>query len=323
MPSLSSAALQFDESQLKHINDKLSTLEPHQILQWASITFGNLFQETAFGPSGNVISDMLYAHGIAVPFDESQLKHINDKLSTLEPHQILQWASITFGNLFQETAFGPSGNVISDMLYAHGIAVPVIFVDTLHHFDETLDLAKRSQERFGFKLHVFKPEGCDTREEFTAKYGQELWKNDDVVYDYTVKVEPARRAYEQLDVQAVITGRRRSQKGDRASLQIIEVEQGTGLVKINPLASWSFQQVWTYLRASEVPYNALLDQGYKSIGDYHSTRPVKEGEDERAGRWAGTEKTECGLHKDYFAMRASFLERKKKEQERATAATSA
>ncbi|KAJ2636035.1 3'-phosphoadenylsulfate reductase [Coemansia sp. RSA 1286] len=252
-------------------------------------------------------------------FDESQLENINNKLNAMAPEQILQWASITFGGLFQETAFGPSGNVITDMLHAQNNTVPVIFVDTLHHFDETLDLAKRSQQRYGFKLHVYKPQGCETREDFVAKHGDQLWKTDDVVYDYSVKVEPARRAYEQLQAQAVITGRRRSQKGDRAALRIVEIEKGTGLVKINPLAAWSFQQVWTYLRANEVPYNALLDQGYKSVGDYHSTRPVKAGEDERAGRWEGSEKTECGLHKDYFAMRAAFMARKK-NQEAATSA---
>ncbi|KAJ2615878.1 3'-phosphoadenylsulfate reductase [Coemansia sp. RSA 1804] len=247
--------------------------------------------------------------------DESQLKHINDKLSRLEPKQILEWAAITFGRLFQETAFGPSGCVITDIAHAQGISVPVIFVDTLHNFTETLDLAQRSQEHYGFQLHVFKPEGCATREDFVAKFGDELWRRDDVVYDYSVKVEPARRAYEELEAHAVITGRRKSQKGDRASLQIVEIEKGTGLVKINPLANWSFQQVWTYIRANEVPYNALLDQGYKSVGDYHSTRPVGENEDERAGRWAGQQKTECGLHKDYFAMRAAFLARKKQQQQ--------
>ncbi|KAJ2376996.1 3'-phosphoadenylsulfate reductase, partial [Coemansia sp. RSA 2611] len=181
-------------------------------------------------------------------------------------------------------------NVISDILSSQGISVPVIFIDTLHHFDETLDLARRSQERYGFDLHTFKPEGCHTREDFIARHGDNLWKRDDLVYDYSVKVEPARRAYETLGARAVITGRRRSQKGDRATMPIVEIES-TGLVKINPLAMWSFQQVWSYLRANEVPYNALLDQGYKSVGDYHSTRPVKEGEDERAGRWAGEEKT--------------------------------
>ncbi|KAJ1725018.1 3'-phosphoadenylsulfate reductase [Coemansia erecta] len=254
-------------------------------------------------------------------FDESQLKHINDKLDSMTPQQILDWVSVTFSGLYQETAFGPSGNAITDMLSAQGNTVPVIFVDTLHHFDETLELARRSQQKYNFKLHVFKPEGCDTRDQFTAKHGDELWKNDDVVYDYSVKVEPARRAYETLNVQAVITGRRKSQKGDRASLQVVEIEKGTGLVKINPLANWSFQQVWTYLRANEVPYNDLLDKGYKSIGDFHSTLPVKEGADERSGRWQGSEKTECGLHKDYFAMRAAFAARKKKEQQESAVAT--
>ncbi|KAI7831003.1 Phosphoadenosine phosphosulfate reductase [Kickxella alabastrina] len=217
-------------------------------------------------------------------FDEAQLEHINNKLITMTPAQVLEWASVTFDGLFQETAFG--------------LTVPVIFIDTLHHFDETLDLAKRSQQKYNFNLHTFKPADCETREDFTAKHGEELWKSDDVVYDYSVKVEPARRAYEQMQARAP--------KGDRATLQIVEIEKGTGLVKINPLATWSFQQVWTYLRANEVPYNVLLDQGYKSVGDYHSTRAVKEGEDERAGRWAGSEKTECGLHKDYFAMRAAL-----------------
>ncbi|KAJ2692189.1 3'-phosphoadenylsulfate reductase [Coemansia spiralis] len=243
-------------------------------------------------------------------FDEAQLHHINERLAQLTPAQVLEWARVTFDGLFQETAFGPSGNVISDMLHAQQATVPVIFVDTLHHFDETLDLARRSQARYGFTLHTFRPEGCATRADFIAKHGDELWARDDVVYDYAVKVEPARRAYEQLQVRAVLTGRRRSQKGDRALLPVVEIEKGTQLVKINPLATWSFQQVWTYLRANEVPYNALLDRGYKSVGDYHSTRPVKDGEDERAGRWAGSNKTECGLHKDYFAMRAAFMARK-------------
>ncbi|KAJ2895585.1 3'-phosphoadenylsulfate reductase [Coemansia aciculifera] len=242
---------------------------------------------------------------LSAPVLQLDLDHINAKLAAMEPHQILAWASTTFPSLYQETAFGPSGNVITDILSSHNISVPVIFIDTLHHFDETLALARRSQSRYDFSLHTFKPEGCETRADFIARHGDNLWARNDDLYDYAVKVEPARRAYEQLAVRAVITGRRRSQKGDRALLPIVEIESATGLVKINPLAMWSFQQVWAYLRANNVPYNVLLDQGYKSVGDYHSTRPVKEGEDERAGRWAGSEKTECGLHKDYFKMRAA------------------
>jgi len=87
------------------------------------------------------------------------------------------------------------------------------------------------------------------------------------------------------------------------------------MIKINPLAYWDFQQVWSYIKANEVPYNALVDQGYKSIGDWHSTRAPTNDGDERSGRWDGKEKTECGLHKDYFKMRAAFMAAKKRKQQ--------
>jgi len=117
------------------------------------------------------------------------------------------------------------------------------------------------------------------------------------------QVEPARRAYEELGVKSVITGRRATQGGDRASLKPLEVDE-TGLIKLNPLFAWTFPFVEWYIEENKVPRNKLLDQGYRSVGDWHSTIKVGEGEGERAGRWAGKEKTECGLHKDYYAMKA-------------------
>lgn len=116
-------------------------------------------------------------------------------------------------------------------------------------------------------------------------------------------MEPARRAYEALGVQSVITGRRASQGADRATLQPLEVDS-TGLLKLNPLFAWNFALVEWYIKQNSVPRNKLLDQGYRSVGDWHSTMKAGEGEGERAGRWAGKEKTECGLHKDYFEMKA-------------------
>jgi phosphoadenosine phosphosulfate reductase len=97
-------------------------------------------------------------------------------------------------------------------------------------------------------------------------------------------------------VKAVITGRRQSQGGERAHLQPLEVDS-TGLLKFNPLLAWTFDEVETYITTHDVPRNRLLDKGYKSVGDWHSTVKVAGEEDERAGRWAGSEKTECGLHK--------------------------
>ena len=120
-----------------------------------------------------------------------------------------------------------------------------------------------------------------------------------------IQVEPARRAYEELGVKAVITGRRASQGADRANLQPVEVDN-TGLVKLNPLCAWTFPFVEWYVDANKVPRNKLLDQGYRSVGDWHSTVKSGAGDTgERAGRWAGKqEKTECGLHVDYFKLKA-------------------
>jgi phosphoadenylyl-sulfate reductase (thioredoxin) len=178
-------------------------------------------------------------------------------------------------------------------------------------FNETLDLARRAARKYGATLHTFQPPEVATPAEFEARYGAELWKADEASYDYLVKVEPSQRAYAALNVGAVITGRRRSQGGDRAAIPALERDE-TGLIKVNPLAAWTFKDTKAYIDAHAVPYNALLDQGYKSIGDWHSTQPADPSlagdAGERAGRWAGrADKTECGLHKDYFKQQVRRL----------------
>ncbi len=124
------------------------------------------------------------------------------------------------------------------------------------------------------------------------------------------QVEPARRAYTELNVQTVITGRRISQGGARSSLKPLEVDS-TGLLKLNPLWNWTWAAVDSYIKQKRVPRNQLLYKGYKSVGDWHSTRRSAEGDaGERAGRWAGrAEKTECGLHEDYFKIRRQMLKK--------------
>lgn len=105
-------------------------------------------------------------------------------------------------------------------------------------------------------------------------------------------------------MKSIITGRRASQGADRATLQPLEVDS-TGLIKLNPLFAWTFHLVEWHIDHYEVPKNVLLAQGYRSVGDWHSTVKVKEGEDERAGRWAGREKTECGLHRELGVMKVN------------------
>ncbi|KAI8807474.1 phosphoadenosine phosphosulfate reductase [Cladochytrium replicatum] len=259
------------------------------------------------------------ASTLGFPFSDEYILFLNDRLANLHPSLILQWAAISLPNLYQTTAFGLTGLVTADLLSrlpsAKSTPIPLVFIDTLYHFNETIDLANRVAQTYNVPLHIYKPHGCTSREDFESLHGQKLWETDPDVYDYLVKVEPARRSYEELNVRAVITGRRRSQKGERQSIPIIELDRTSSppIIKLNPLASWDYNQVWSYIKENNVPYNALHDKGYKSIGDVHSTRPTREGENERDGRWAGQQKTECGLHKDYLKMRASYMAAKKRK----------
>lgn len=214
--------------------------------------------------------------------------------------EILRWCIISLPSLFQTTSFGLTGLVIRDMLSKMKIPRPqnvdLIFFDTLHHFPETLALVDRVRSRYPLvNLHVYKPEKLETADDFARKHGERLWEVNDELYDWIAKVEPAQRAYRELQVNAILTGRRRSQGGRRGDLPVIEIDEA-GLIKINPLANWTFQQIRDYIQVNSVPYNELLDRGYKSIGDWHSTKPTGEGADERSGRWQGQPKTECGIH---------------------------
>jgi phosphoadenosine phosphosulfate reductase len=196
----------------------------------------------------------------------------------------------------------------------------MIFLDTLYHFPQTLDLVERVKQRYPhIKIHTFRPADCDTTTAFEAKHGEKLWETNDELYDYHAKVEPAQRAYRTLGVQAVITGRRRSQGGKRGDLDIIEIDD-TGLIKVNPLINWTFGSVQSYITTHAVPTNDLLDQGYRSVGDWHSTVPVREGEDERAGRWKGKNKTECGIHNKKSRYAIFLQEQEEKRQAELSAA---
>lgn len=230
-----------------------------------------------------------------ISLSEEHIEYLNKQLVKLSAPEILTWAAITFPNLFQTTAFGLTGLVIMDMI-SKTRPVDLIFIDTLHHFPQTYELVDKVSQKYKSKLHVYHPLGTNTEQEFAVKHGDSLWEANDHLYDYLVKVEPAQRAYKELAVNAVLTGRRKTQGGARATLPVLEVEGSSGIIKINPLWDWDFARVKAYIEENNVPYNELLDLGYKLIGDWHSTVPVADGEDERSGRWKGQAKTECGIH---------------------------
>lgn len=256
---------------------------------------------------GNIATTVVKICMSLVNLTAEQLAHINTRLENELPETIIKWAYLTFPHLYQTTAFGLTGLVTIDMINKLDIAVDLMFMDTLYHFPQTYDLVDKVKQKYGSTVHTYTPKDVSTEAEFVKKYGDQLWESDEDYYDFLVKVEPSQRAYKELGVVAVLTGRRKSQGGARGSLPVVELEETLGVIKINPLVNWDFKKVKEYVDANQVPYNELLDLGYKSVGDWHSTEPVADGEDERAGRWKGKAKTECGIHK--ASEYANYLEK--------------
>ncbi|PLZ90789.1 phosphoadenosine phosphosulfate reductase [Fischerella thermalis CCMEE 5198] len=225
------------------------------------------------------------------------LDQLNQKYENAHPSEILAWSveNIATG-LVQTSAFNVDDMLITDILYRElKHRVPVIFLDTLFHFRETLELVEKAKQIYDLDLKVYKILDVDSREAFAAKYGDELWEKDIAKFHQLTKIEPLQRGLAELNTVAWITGRRRDQAVTRANMPIFEID-GNGRLKINPLANWTRKQTWGYVAEHGVIYNPLHDKGYPSIGDEPITTPVAEGEDERAGRWRGFGKTECGIH---------------------------
>ena len=177
--------------------------------------------------------------------------------------------------------------VLLDLLFGLEPKARVFAIDTHYLFPETYELWREVERRYGTKVEVF--EG-PRREELVATHGENLWETKPDLYLSIAKVEPLNRAL--LDLDCWITGVRRNQAATRANALKLGWDSAHELWKANPLADWSDDDCWAYIHERGLPYNALHDQGYDSIGDTHSTVAGAG----REGRWAGTGRTECGLH---------------------------
>lgn len=233
-------------------------------------------------------------------FSEEYLKYINQVLSQQPLDKVLEWCYRSLPNLFQVTSFGSVGMVIIHTMRKLNMKIPVIFINTLYHFAETLEHAKQVESDYNLTVSWYRCPQASTREEFEQVFGsKDMWISDPPRYEQLTKVEPLERALNENKVSAWITGRRRDQGGLRTDLQIIEVDPADGRIKVNPLAHWSKDEVWGYLRNEGVPYNPLYDQSYTSIGDaVNTTKNTEPEKGERAGRFYQFEgtKTECGIH---------------------------
>jgi phosphoadenosine phosphosulfate reductase len=227
------------------------------------------------------------------------LDELNQRFETAHPREILAWCVEHIPTGFVQTsAFNIDDLVITDLLYREikpTNPVPVLFLDTLHHFPQTLELVAKAKDIYNLNLYTYKTPDVDSREAFAERYGEALWDSNVKEFHRLTKIEPLQRGLNELNTVAWITGRRRDQAPTRATMPIFEPDTGDR-IKVNPLANWTRKDSWAYATEHSMIYNPLHDQGYPSIGDEPLTTPVADGEDERAGRWRGMGKTECGIH---------------------------
>ena len=223
----------------------------------------------------------------------TDLDQINTAAENWTPEQVLTWAFAKYGdNMAIATGFGVEGMVLIDMAWKINPDLKVFTGDTEFLFPETYDLMDRVEEKYSIKVERIYSRL--TPEEQKRQFGPQLWARDPDQCCNLRKVEPLRRKLATLD--AWVTAIRRGQTAERATVGKIDWDAKFNLVKVSPIANWTREMVWKYALRHGVPYNRLHDQNYPSIGCTHCTRPVKPGEDARAGRWSGFGKTECGLH---------------------------
>lgn len=223
---------------------------------------------------------------------------LDGQFGVMTTEEVLAWAWLRFGRRAAiGTSFQAAGLLMIDLARKNGFDFPVFTLDTGLLFPETLALKKRVEKFYDIEIEALVPD--ISVEEQEKAHGPELWFRDPDLCCTMRKVLPLRDKLRDLDCW--ITGLRRQQSSSRAGIGMIELYQfseapAKDIVKLNPVAHWSREEVWTYVRGNHLPYNPLHNAGYRSIGCVHCTRKTTHDTDERAGRWAGSAKVECGIH---------------------------
>ena len=221
-------------------------------------------------------------HIQTAPYTDAELAELNAEFERAPASKIISWAAETFGP-FLSLAASMADALLIDLATKVDPGIEVVFIDTGYHFPETMETVEKIRRHYGLNLRIMT----------VAPHAEELWKVDPENCCSSVKVGQLDRAL--AGKQAWMSGLRRDEAPSRANAPIVARDL-RGLVKVNPIANWSSLEVDAYMAEHDIPYNPLLDQGYPSIGCWPCTSKVAEGEDPRSGRWAGKDKTECGLH---------------------------
>ncbi|MEX0323391.1 MAG: phosphoadenylyl-sulfate reductase [Puniceicoccaceae bacterium] len=214
-----------------------------------------------------------------------------EQLSALER---VEWAVSEWGDkLVMSTSFGIQSAVMLHLVTRVKADIPVIFVDTGYLFPETYVFADKLQEKLSLNLKVVSPLWTAARQEAVHGKRWEMGVEGLEAYNLDNKVEPMNRAIRELGAQAWLSGLRRVQSKSRGDLPVVQRQNKTA--KIHPIIDWSEKQVYEYMQANDLPYHPLWDEGYVSVGDWHSSRPLQPGMSEEDTRFGGL-KRECGLH---------------------------
>jgi len=225
---------------------------------------------------------------------QTDLAQANAELADASAAEIVRWAACTYdGRLAVSSSFGAQSAVMLHLVSTHAPGTPVIFVDTGYLFEETYRFSAALAERFDLDVRVYAPRLSAGYQE--ALYGK-LWEQGEEGirrYLQINKVEPMKRALADLDPAAWLAGVRADQTEHRKGLDVVGTQDGR--VKIHPILRWSQADVDAYMAEHDLPYHPLFDQGYRSIGDWHSTLPTLPDQDPREGRILG-KKRECGIH---------------------------
>lgn len=228
-------------------------------------------------------------------FSSTELDQLNEQFETADPGEILSWGFETFGKeMVLGTGFGSSGVFLIHQLQTYGLDIPIFYLDTNLLFDSTYELRDRLKDRYNIDIKRVTSEL--SLEEQAERFGDELWKRNPNQCCFYRKVLPLRNYLS--DKKAWVTGIRRSQSETRNQVRIIDWDEDNEVIKINPVAHWSGEEIWDEIHRLDLPYNPMHDEGYPSIGCIPCTQPVDASKesDDRNGRWNGTDKTECGIH---------------------------
>jgi phosphoadenosine phosphosulfate reductase len=225
---------------------------------------------------------------------DSELDQQNRAVGASTPEALIEWASERFGDkLIASTSFGATSAVMLHLVHRLAPGTPIICVDTGYLFAETYQFAEDLIKRLDLDVRFYSAQMSPARQE--ALYGK-LWEQGEEGVDRYLqinKVEPMQRAIRELDAQGWMAGLRSEQTEHRARLRRIDRQDGR--IKIHPILHWTVEQVTSYMERYDLPYHPMFEQGYRSIGDHHSTIPTTADMDPRDGRILGKTR-ECGLH---------------------------